>query len=340
MDDKIKIPEGVLFRYVTGTATLEEIALVTIEMKKDPELRRLVSLMERMHKDGLLLESDDDLPALSMAAVSDNNLCDVICEHYILKDYLDWEKEMEEFSCEAEENSWLKGPGTPLHHMGRLLEKYGMSVTRSYGNTLDDIKEALSQKKRIIAVVDYGYLREGLPNGVFHAMVCISVNDEYVRVYDPAIGEAHNYQEDGFSRSWAESKYYLVVATVNNLKYIPHPIDVDSIELDDELIELTESIAENAHEIWAQERIEQGWQYGETRDDLNKLHPDLVPYAELKESEKNMDRLMSVKTIKLVKKLGFRITRRYTLYCPSCGEFVSDDMKFCPYCGKKLPWEN
>ena len=174
-------------------------------------------------------------------------------------------------------------------------------------------------------------------NGVFHAVVCISVSDGHVRVFDPAIGEPHNYLEDSFISSWNESKNYLVIASTNNLKYIPHPIDVDSIELDDELLELSESIAENAHEIWALERIDKGWRYGEQRDDIKMLHPDLVPYAELDESEKDVDRQMSIKTIKLVKKLGFRITRRYTLYCPSCGEFVSDEMKFCPYCGAALP---
>ncbi len=76
--------------------------------------------------------------------------------------------------------------------------------------------------------------------------------------------------------------------------------------------------------------------YGEKRDDVNKLHPDLVPYSDLDEPEKDIDRLTSMKTIKLVKKLGFNITRRYTRYCQSCGEFVADSMNYCPHCGVKL----
>ena len=35
------------------------------------------------------------------------------------------------------------------------------------------------------------------------------------------------------------------------------------------------------HEIWAMERINQGWQYGEKRDDALKHHPCLVAYEDL-----------------------------------------------------------
>ncbi len=337
MNDGVRLPEDLLLRYVTGEASLEEIAQVTLEMERSPETRQFVQLMEGMHKDGLLVEYDDPLPALSMAAVSDDNLCDVICEHFILKDYLGREEEIEAFSSEANDNSWHKESGTPLHHMGRILEKYGMSVSRTYGNKIDKISEELSRKNRVIAVVDYGRLRDKYADGVFHAVVCLSVSGGYVRVFDPAIGEEHNYLESDFISAWEESKSYLVVATSKNLKYVPHPINVDDVELDEDLIELSESIAENAHEIWAQERMEKGWVYGEARDDVNKLHPDLVPYSDLDEAEKDVDRLMSMKTIKLVKKLGFQITRRYTRYCPLCGEFVSDTMKYCPFCGAELP---
>ncbi len=336
MTDKSILPEDILLRYVTGVASLEEMARVTLEMKRNPETKRLVELMERMHKDGLLVEYDDPLPALSMAAVSDDNLCDVICEHYILKDYLEKEDELLVFSSEAEKNSWHKESGTPLHHMGRILEKHGMQVTRSYGHTLRDLCEELSKKNRIIAVVDYGRLRENCSDGVFHAMVCLSISSGYVRVYDPALGEEHNYSEDCFVNAWAESQSYLVIAAPKGLKYNPHPIDVDDIDLDEDLLELSEAIAENAHEVWARERMDSGWAFGETRDDTKKLHPDLVPYSDLEETEKNVDRQMSLKTIKLVKKLGFQISRRYTRYCQHCGDFVSDTMRYCPHCGGKL----
>ena len=93
-------------------------------------------------------------------------------------------------------------------------------------------------------------------------------------------------------------------------EYEPHPIDVDSIPLDDELEELQEAIAENAHDVWAEARIKEGWTYGKERNDTEKKHPDLVPYTALPDSEKEYDRIMAFNTIKLVKKLGYDIVKR------------------------------
>ena len=70
---------------------------------------------------------------------------------------------------------------------------------------------------------------------------------------------------------------------------------------------LTEKLAENTHDVWAKGRIEQGWKYGKTRDDNNKLHPCLIPYSELPESEKEYDRNTALETIKLIQKLGYFI---------------------------------
>ena len=131
----------------------------------------------------------------------------------------------------------------------------------------------------------------------------------------------------------------MVCATADSLEYVPHPIDVSDVELDEELTELTEAIAENAHEIWAAKRRAEGWHYGPERDEKKLLHPDMVPYGELTEGEKFYDRDMALNTIRLVRKLGFNITRRYTLYCQHCGEYVASTMKFCPNCGAKLEGE-
>ena len=92
-------------------------------------------------------------------------------------------------------------------------------------------------------------------------------------------------------------------------KYIPTPIDTSDIQLPEGLTPLIESLAKNVHEIWAQERIAQGWTYGEQRDDTLKTHPCLIPYEELPDSEKEYDRNTSIGTLKLILKLGFKITK-------------------------------
>ena len=95
----------------------------------------------------------------------------------------------------------------------------------------------------------------------------------------------------------------------NKLDYIPEPMDLSLVDLPESLIQLSERIAENVHEVWAKARIDEGWTYGEKRDDIHKKHPCLVPYDELPEEEKEYDRNTAMNTIKLVKKLGFRIEK-------------------------------
>lgn len=91
-------------------------------------------------------------------------------------------------------------------------------------------------------------------------------------------------------------------------KYVPNPVDTTDIKLPMELESLVEEMAKNVHEVWAQTRISQGWSFGEERNDAAKKHPCLVPYEKLSEEEKTYDRNTSVQTLKLILKLGFKIT--------------------------------
>lgn len=334
MTGKNNISEELLSRYISGNASLEEIARVSLAVSKDEELKDLVGILEKLNGSGAL-DATDDIPMASMAAMSDDNLCDVMCEQYILKEYLG-DKAFDSCVTEMLGNCWLRESGTPLHNMGRLLERHGMSVTRKYDCTLDELADLLSKRCKVIVVVDYGQLWGGESDGIFHAVVCLNVVNGVLRIYDPAVDGFGNYLALDFEKAWGYSRHYLVCASTEGMEYIPHPIDVSGVDLDDELMELTEAIAENAHEVWGYNRYNEGWRYGPQRDDAKKLHPDMVPYSELTEGEKQYDRAMALNTIRLVKKLGFTIGRRYTKYCLHCGEFVADEMNYCPGCGAKL----
>lgn len=93
------------------------------------------------------------------------------------------------------------------------------------------------------------------------------------------------------------------------MKYIPNPVETSDVRLPEELLPLIEEMAKNVHEVWAQNRINDGWTYGPVRDDVNKTHPCLVPYEKLPESEKVYDRATSQETLKLILKSGFVISR-------------------------------
>ena len=89
-------------------------------------------------------------------------------------------------------------------------------------------------------------------------------------------------------------------------EYTPQPIDTSDVRLSPELLELTEQIAANVHEVWARKRIAEGWKYGAQRNDKRKEHPCLVPYSDLPESEKEYDRNTAMETLRVIEKLGIK----------------------------------
>jgi ryanodine receptor 2 len=86
-------------------------------------------------------------------------------------------------------------------------------------------------------------------------------------------------------------------------------MDTSDVQLPQELNELVEEMAKNVHEVWAQSRMDQGWTYGPERSDALKHHPCLVPYEDLPEVEKAYDRDTALGTLRLICKLGFKITK-------------------------------
>lgn len=89
--------------------------------------------------------------------------------------------------------------------------------------------------------------------------------------------------------------------------YTPSPLDASHATLSPELLQLTERLAENAHDLWAAQRLADGWTYGPQRDDNAKKHPCLIPYAELPESEKTYDRETALGTLRAILALGYTI---------------------------------
>ena len=89
--------------------------------------------------------------------------------------------------------------------------------------------------------------------------------------------------------------------------YNPSPIYTGDIVLSKDLQELTELLAANIHDVWASNRLKQGWHYGEKKSETRKTTPDLVPYENLSEEEKDYDRNTAMETLKVIVKLGYQI---------------------------------
>jgi class 3 adenylate cyclase len=101
--------------------------------------------------------------------------------------------------------------------------------------------------------------------------------------------------------------------------YEPKPIDTSRVKLTDDILRLAEQLAENTHDVWAQQRMAEGWRYGPERSDRRKEHPSLVPYERLPESEKEYDRRTALETIKALLGMG------YKLHPPALPASLGDD---------------
>ncbi len=91
------------------------------------------------------------------------------------------------------------------------------------------------------------------------------------------------------------------------MDYDTQPIRTDAVRLDGELLTLVERLAKHNHDVWACSRRNQGWRYGDERNDALKTHPCLVPYEVLPEHEKDIDRATVSETLKAITALGYRI---------------------------------
>ena len=94
---------------------------------------------------------------------------------------------------------------------------------------------------------------------------------------------------------------------LQGMTYDPHPIETAHVALDPSLVFLREALAANAHDLWARQRMADGWTLGPERDDHKKHHPGLIPYDDLAESEKEYDRIMAEETLKAIVAMGYQI---------------------------------
>lgn len=317
-NDKI-ISDEQLAAFLDGNLSAEDTLRVLEAAEQDKDLQEIIRIAGDVDEDMVSRKTVvKEIPMTAMAArQKENYLCDIECEEFVLHQ-LGIEATHKTLLDEAYRNCWLKGKGMPLYNIGRLLEKNNLSISRRYGSTLQDVERLIDNGNQLIAVVDNSLLEpheieEGSlqPNHAV-AISSISTSKEEIILFNPYTEEDLTaYSIAAFVKAWEQSNNYLVVInTTDKFVYEPYPISLDDVELSDDLTELREAIAENAHEIWAKARTDQGWTYGPERNDQKKETPDMVPYCNLPESEKLYDREMAMQTLKLVKKLGYEIVRR------------------------------
>ena len=317
---KTEIPDNLLSAFLEGNVSAEETRRIFAAAQTDAELRKVIELsLEMDYEDSV--EDIFALPMQAKAAKERSNRCVGLCEVFILsKNGI--ERSLEDWEKQAFRQGWIKDGGTPIYNIGRMLEQECFSTARTFHNNLDALKDALKDGD-VIVVVDHKELTTNpeiirkerkadtymgeTPN---HAVVVTKVNDEEISFYDPETSLIHTLPSAQFNDAWEDSSRFMLKVTKRDFsKYEPHPIDLSDVELPEDLEDLREAIAENAHEVWAKGRKSQGWTYGVQRNDSLKQTPDMVPYSDLSEEEKFFDREMAMNTIKLLRKLGYKIIK-------------------------------
>lgn len=90
--------------------------------------------------------------------------------------------------------------------------------------------------------------------------------------------------------------------------FVPNPVDTTGVTLPTFVESIKDKLAENIHEMWALNKIEAGWAWGERRDDFVRIHPCLTPFEKLPAPEKRYDCQLAVQTLKTIISLGYYIT--------------------------------
>ena len=317
MNDKNQISDELLAAFLDGNTNAEDTMRVLNAAEQDMELQEIIRIASEVDEDMAITVKPTIIPMTAMAAKKkETYLCDIECEEFVLHQF-GIEVTHKSLLDTAYKNCWLKDKGMPLYNIGRLLEKNNLPVSRRYNSTIEEVVRLLSARNQLIAVVDDTLLGNAQSSANQHpnhavAISSISVETDEIILFNPNTDEElTKYSISSFMEAWRQSNNYLVVInTTDRFIYEPSPIGLDDVELSEDLAELQEAIAENAHEIWAKNRRDQGWSYGPERNDQKKETPDMIPYCNLPECEKLYDREMAMQTLKLVKKLGFEIVKK------------------------------
>lgn len=109
---------------------------------------------------------------------------------------------------------------------------------------------------------------------------------------DPQKSSHVNWEKLNFDfkiQNRAQADHIYVKTRAMNLKIVPSSDSRPEVNIDEES-KIFEILAELEHNRWMAQLYLNGWKYSEIRNDVKKLHTDLVPYDQLSENVKDWDR--------------------------------------------------
>lgn len=326
---KIDITERLLSLFLSGDTTPDETYAILKAAKTNPDVAFLLDVAEADGFFSFHPQSNQSvrpvcqmfalhsrhLPAERLAASSEANDCVVKCEQYIL-DNRGLQEQYEKLAKQARRHDWLQKEGTPLYNIGRLSELARLSVSRRFRGSIETLQEELLNNCSIIvALNDEKLVNEKARTVVAnHAVVVLGIDEEggYVELYDPqSTNSTDRYSIEAFLRAWKPAKNFFVSIIERGVRpYTPHPEHVAHIQLPESIASIADMLAENAHDMWATDRLAEAEKKRAKGKEMNPYDdPFMKPFNELSKQKRRTDYLSSLNTIKLLYKLGFKLVQ-------------------------------
>lgn len=132
----------------------------------------------------------------------------------------------------------------------------------------------------------------------------------YVTGENCAFSVQSSREWDELDDEFRESNRNLAESALQYLSFLHYSIGKENRRPDLIIIfsnDDVEKLAQIEHCRWMEEKFMDGWRYGVVRDDERRLHPDLVPWSDLPDDRKNIDRFLISKIPELLRILGYQL---------------------------------
>uniref|UniRef100_A0A8W4FKY0 Ryanodine receptor 1 n=1 Tax=Sus scrofa TaxID=9823 RepID=A0A8W4FKY0_PIG len=115
------------------------------------------------------------------------------------------------------------------------------------------------------------------------------------------VGMADEKAEDNLRKTKLPKTYMM------SNGYKPAPLDLSHVRLTPAQTTLVDRLAENGHNVWARDRVAQGWSYSAVQDIPARRNPRLVPYRLLDEATKRSNRDSLCQAVRTLLGYGYNI---------------------------------
>ncbi|TNN17701.1 Ryanodine receptor isoform 2 [Schistosoma japonicum] len=191
----------------------------------------------------------------------------------------------------------LTGPVIQFNVNGRLVKGYFQDFNIT-GLFYPCISMNAKASARFLLGSNQGRLHHGPPPG--YSPICYARQPGQKLRLEPVFtfGQLDKYVFTGPLNSPTPQQYV----------FVPRTVRTSHIQLPNYVEIVRDRLAENLHEMWSMRKIDQGWKYGERRDDENGLHPCLTTFDKLPPSDRQYNVTLAYETLRTIIGLGYNIT--------------------------------